>query len=92
MNISCRLGRHRALATERWNDGYYFSRCENCGIDLIRRRERWRPVPKGYRVVWKQRREGEIDWSEWTRRQRVIASYANGEWLPGTDSNHRPSD
>ena len=76
MDIFCKLGKHRAEPSDRWNDGYYFSRCADCGIDLIRRTARWRAVPKGYRVVWEKRREGEIDWSQWMRQNRAPSSPA----------------
>jgi hypothetical protein len=93
MDIFCKLGKHSAEPSDRWNDGYYFTRCARCGIDLIKRSSDWRAVPRGYRVVWRPRQSWEIDWTEWTRRRKPAdLVVAKGEWLPGTDSNHRPSD
>lgn len=71
MAILCRLGRHRAIPSDRWNDGYFFSRCGRCGCDLVRRRDKWRAVPKGYRVVWRPRLPGQIDWTAWTRDRKA---------------------
>jgi hypothetical protein len=52
MRLLCELGRHRPGPRPRWNEGYYFSKCEACGHDLVRTPfERWQ-VPRGYRVVW----------------------------------------
>jgi hypothetical protein len=54
--ILCRFGRHRPAAGEVWNRGYFFSRCERCGTDLVRTAAgRWH-VPKGRRIVWKPRK------------------------------------
>lgn len=48
----CNMGWHRVSADVRWNSGYYFSRCQRCGRDLVRTiYGRWH-VPRGYRVVW----------------------------------------
>src|SRR3954470_4920923 len=53
MSLLCALGRHRAKPMARWNGGYYFSTCRNCGEPLVRTAfERWHTVPRGYRVVW----------------------------------------
>ena len=54
MPLSCRLGRHRPHPMARWNDGYYFTRCERCGHDLVRTAFEGWDVPKGYKVVWQQ--------------------------------------
>lgn len=70
MNIFCRAGWHKATAITLWNGGYYFSCCARCERPLIRpTKGAWRPVPKGYKVVWKPRTEFDIDWSAWARRQ-----------------------
>ena len=66
MSILCSLGKHEASVKAIWNNGFYFSRCGRCEADLIRKRNGWRPVPKGYRVVWKERRPIDIDWSTWS--------------------------
>jgi hypothetical protein len=55
MSLLCRLGLHRPRGVPRWNDGFYFSTCESCGVDLIRTAfQRWH-IPRGYRVVWSHR-------------------------------------
>jgi hypothetical protein len=53
MGILCRLGRHQAGARVRTNGGATFGRCRGCGGDLILAASGWRPVPGGYRVVWR---------------------------------------
>ena len=53
MNILCTLYAHYPQAQEIWNQGYFFSRCERCGEDLVRTDGDWEPVPNGHRVVWK---------------------------------------
>ena len=54
LNPLCNMGWHRVSADVRWNSGYYFSRCERCGRDLVRTiYGRWH-VPRGYRVVWQK--------------------------------------
>ncbi|HEX5183954.1 MAG TPA: hypothetical protein VFW19_12495 [Allosphingosinicella sp.] len=65
MDILCRAGRHsRGAHAPVWNNGYWFSSCERCGCDLVRRGGgRWRAPPKGYKVVWRPRRVGQIDWN-----------------------------
>jgi Bacterial SH3 domain len=55
MNLLCRLGRHRPGGIPRWNDGFYFAACENCGCDLVRTAFQGWHVPKGYKVVWSER-------------------------------------
>jgi hypothetical protein len=32
-----------------------FGRCDRCARDLVRKGDRWKPVPRGYRVVWRPR-------------------------------------
>jgi hypothetical protein len=53
MNILCTLYAHYPQAQETWNRGYFFSRCERCGADLVRSDGDWEKVPHGHRVVWK---------------------------------------
>jgi len=36
MAILCTFGRHRPAPDEVWNKGWYFTRCERCGADLVR--------------------------------------------------------
>jgi hypothetical protein len=53
MGILCRLGQHRAAPFVRANGGASFGRCRDCGCDLILADSGWRPVPAGYRIVWR---------------------------------------
>ena len=52
MGILCRLGQHQAAPQVRANGGAAFGRCLHCGRDLILAESGWRPVPRGYRIVW----------------------------------------
>lgn len=56
MSILCRLGRHVAPADVIWNSGVYFGKCRRCDRDTLGRGDVWRSIPKGYRVVWRDRR------------------------------------
>jgi hypothetical protein len=53
MGILCRLGQHYPSPQMRSNAGVSFSRCRDCGCDLILAASGWRPVPRGYRIVWR---------------------------------------
>ena len=53
MGILCRLGQHQAAPRVRSNRGASFGRCRGCGCDLILAASGWRPVPRGYRIVWR---------------------------------------
>jgi len=53
MGILCRLGQHQAAPQVRSNGGASFGRCAGCGRDLILAASGWRPVPRGYRLVWR---------------------------------------
>jgi hypothetical protein len=53
MGILCRLGQHQAGPQVRANGGAAFGRCRGCGADLILAASGWRPVPRGYRIVWR---------------------------------------
>jgi hypothetical protein len=53
MGILCRLGQHQAAPQVRSNGGASFGRCAGCGCDLILAASGWRPVPRGYRLVWR---------------------------------------
>ncbi|MFN3387845.1 MAG: hypothetical protein ACK40O_02870 [Allosphingosinicella sp.] len=66
--LLCRLKRHVPEDRQVWNDGFYFSRCVNCRREILRRSGRWRPIPDGYRVVWKKRPEDYPDWKGVSRR------------------------
>lgn len=65
MSIFCLLAGHKAVASNIWNDGYYFSRCRNCDCELIGRWGEWRRVPRGYKVVWRPRTETTA-WVPWS--------------------------
>ena len=54
--LMCRLGRHAAAPDPVWNRGWWFGRCRGCGADIVRTAAgRWH-VPKGRKVVWRERR------------------------------------
>jgi hypothetical protein len=53
MGILCKVGQHLAEPKVRSNGGASFGRCRGCGCDLILSANGWRPVPRGYRVVWR---------------------------------------
>lgn len=53
MGILCRLGQHQASPQVRSNGGASFGRCAGCGCGLILGASGWRPVPRGYRLVWR---------------------------------------
>lgn len=65
MNIFCGMGVHTPLPSNIWNDGYYFTQCGRCGREMLKPGggDRWRPVPKNYRIVWKPRRQDDVDWN-----------------------------
>lgn len=71
MHLGCRIGWHKAASTEVWNNGLYFARCSRCDCELIRPAVgRWKPVPRGFRIVWKPRTVLDIDWQAWTSPQQ----------------------
>lgn len=53
MKIMCRVRGHEASPNEVCNGGECFSRCVRCGEELIKSGDAWRPLPSGFRVVWK---------------------------------------
>ncbi|HEU0099357.1 MAG TPA: hypothetical protein VFQ67_11360 [Allosphingosinicella sp.] len=53
MGILCRLGQHRAAPQVRSNGGASFGLCAGCGCGLVLSATGWRPVPRGYRLVWR---------------------------------------
>jgi hypothetical protein len=53
MSLLCLSGRHAARPSNIANQGYYFSRCARCRRDLIGSAVKWKPVPRGKRVVWR---------------------------------------
>ena len=54
MKMMCRVRGHQASPDEICNGGDCFSRCLRCGEELIKAGDEWRPLPKGFRVVWKE--------------------------------------
>lgn len=65
MSLLCRIGIHAPAPEEIWNDGLYFGHCSRCSCQLIREAGGpWRPVPPGYRVVWKRPPVGYPAWGE----------------------------
>jgi len=55
MTVMCSFGLHRPSPDEVWNKGWYFTRCERCGTDLVRTGSGKWHVPRGRKVVWKER-------------------------------------
>lgn len=53
MQLHCLTGRHDSDLQVVANQGFRFSRCRSCGENLVRSGARWRPVPAGFRIVWK---------------------------------------
>jgi hypothetical protein len=55
MTLWCKFGRHSVSPHRIENEGIYFSRCRDCGVDLIARvsETRWTVVPEGYAVRWR---------------------------------------
>ena len=91
MSVFCRMGVHRPAAPPVWNNGFYFSACGRCGCDLVRgAHDRWRAVPKGFKVVWRQRPPGYPDWSHLEPEQaptRILPRAASmGEKAAGLSS------
>lgn len=56
MNPICVLGGHEAARDSVYNSGFHFGRCRRCQSPLLRNGPEWRPVPKGYRIVWRSGR------------------------------------
>jgi hypothetical protein len=50
--LMCRIGCHRPASAARWNQGYGFTRCGRCGVDLVRSLLGDWHVPERHRVVW----------------------------------------
>ena len=53
----CSLGWHAPQKGALWNQGYYFTRCTRCGVDLVRTTFSGWEAPRGQRVVWRNRAE-----------------------------------
>jgi hypothetical protein len=76
MHLFCAMGRHRPEATPVWNEGFYFSACGRCGVDLVSRGRRWQRVPAGYRVVWRTPPAGYPDWKRIGRKAANLPAQA----------------
>jgi hypothetical protein len=73
MSILCRLAGHAVIKKAKWNDGLYFSRCDRCGSDIVRRPQgKWKTPPKNRRVVWKLLDPHDIDWGEIECTRRAL--------------------
>ena len=56
MALVCSVLGHSAAASTVSNQGYQFSTCTRCGVDLIQSGEgQWIAPPKGYRIVRRKR-------------------------------------
>ena len=57
MALLCTLLRHIVTPHVSRNQGFEFSTCRRCGRDMIRsaepRASKWKPVPAGFRVIWR---------------------------------------
>lgn len=53
MNIMCLLQGHAPGGECVWNEGYFFSACPRCARGLVRTSDKWRAIPRGYRIVWR---------------------------------------
>lgn len=63
MKLLCKLGLHKPMFSNVWNEGHYFTACKRCGITMIRKPHgRWKPVPDNLRVVWRERTGDDIVW------------------------------
>jgi hypothetical protein len=56
LRLLCQFGLHSPEPDPVWNRGFWFSRCERCGADLVRTAAGKWHVPKGRKVVWKDRK------------------------------------
>ncbi len=74
MTLLCTVVGHTAQATHHHNQGLDFAECHHCGCDLIRAEGGdWTPVPKGFRVVWREFGRAGDAASVAARMGRVIA-------------------
>ena len=55
MYFQCLIGRHTAAPDEIRNQGFAFSHCRRCSCDMVRSKNEWRSVPRGFQVVWRRR-------------------------------------
>jgi hypothetical protein len=75
MSLRCLANIHEAGPQCVWNAGYYVTSCSRCRADLIRPMHgKWKPVPKGHRIVWKPKPAGHPDWNSVARRAPGVAA------------------
>ena len=77
MRLDCAAGKHGPAAPGVRNQGLEFGCCRGCGRDLVRSRGAWRTVPRGFRVVWRQRPPAEAA----SARQLLLDLPASGRSL-----------
>ena len=53
MVMRCLSGHHVPVPGGVRNQGFEFSHCAACRRDLVRSNQSWKPVPSGFRVVWR---------------------------------------
>jgi hypothetical protein len=77
MHWLCSIAMHKALPSNVWNNGYFFSRCYRCGRDMIRPPSGgWKRIPRGMAVVWKPIADNDIRWDLYGRMGRAKAEPA----------------
>ena len=85
MDMRCIVGLHQAEADPVWNAGYFVSRCRRCESELIRLMHGyWKPVPKGHRIVWKEKPASYPDWNS-------LSGTSKAETLPVSLAATQPS-
>lgn len=52
--MKCNFQGHEAASGTVRNQGLEFGRCRHCRRDLVRTGQRWRAVPRGFRVAWRR--------------------------------------
>ena len=57
MPLLCLLGHKVDPARVMWNQDICFGKCVRCGCDLVRSGDAPWQVPRGYRVVWREKEE-----------------------------------
>jgi hypothetical protein len=71
MHWLCSIAMHKALPSNVWNNGYFFSRCHRCGRDMIRPPNgSWKRLPRGMAVVWKPITDNDIRWDLYISRAK----------------------
>ncbi|MFN3946382.1 MAG: response regulator transcription factor [Allosphingosinicella sp.] len=49
------MGGHEPSPEQVCNAGRCFSRCRRCGAELMEEDGKWKPIPPGYRIVWRDK-------------------------------------